>query len=60
MTPFKGVQDQAFRDKEGFLILFDMASDFEISQLPQWMSAINQKSTNPHSIVLILGYNDNG
>ena len=52
------MQNLAFRDKEGFVILYDMGADVEINKLCKWVARIAEDATNPHCIVMLLGYSN--
>jgi hypothetical protein len=46
-----------FRDKEAFIIIYDMNSYLEISNLQSRVKKILSDSTNQFSVVLVLGNN---
>jgi hypothetical protein len=46
---------QNFRDKEAFIIIYDMGSKIQCSRLKDWYIKIRQEATEEKSVLLFLG-----
>ena len=44
-----------FRQKEGFVLLYDMTSERQIKDLPEWIDKIIENTTINNSVILIMG-----
>jgi len=55
----EGQWPSTFRDKEAFIIIYDMSSLVEISRLVQWYERIVDEANCSKAVLLFLGNNQN-
>lgn len=60
MQNLEGQPASNFRDKEGFILVYEMCSEIHNRRLEKWIDRILVEATNPHCIIMVLGNNNYG